>query len=335
MAIRQRRLEDNLDEAQYILDHLSDIGIDLDDVTDQLEREGIDKFVQPFEKLMETLENKRKEALGEPLDKQIFSLGHMEADFEDRLLQLRQGEFLRRFWRKDASLWKHEEEQQDQIRNMMGWLHVTEKMEENLAAIQDFVDEIHAAGFRQVVHMGMGGSSLAPLVFQRSFSAVENGLPLIVLDTTDPETILRIEEEIRLKETLFIVASKSGTTAEPLAFAEYFYTKLKKLKGPRAGENFIVITDPGTPLVKQANERSYRRIFVNFPDIGGRYSALSYFGLVPAALMGVDTSELLARALRMLHACSECTNESENPGLVLGAAMGELAVHHQRDKVTS
>jgi transaldolase / glucose-6-phosphate isomerase len=330
----ENRLEDNLDEAQYILDHLLDIGIDLEDVTDQLEREGIDKFVQPFERLMETLEKKRKEALGEQVDIQIFSLGHMQADFEDRLLQLHQDEFLRKFWRKDASLWKHAEDQQEQIRNMMGWLHVTEKMEENLSSIQDFVDEIHAAGFQQVVHMGMGGSSLAPLVFQRSFSSGGKGLPLIVLDTTDPETLLGIEAEIPLKETLFIVASKSGTTAEPLAFADYFYTKLKKLKGSRAGENFVVITDPNTPLVKQANERGYRRIFVNFPDIGGRYSALSYFGLVPAALMGIDTSELLARALRMQHACSECTNESENPGLVLGAALGELAIHHQRDKVT-
>jgi transaldolase/glucose-6-phosphate isomerase len=330
----EARLEDDLDEAQYILDHLLDIGIDLDDVTEQLEREGIDKFVKPFEKLMGTLEKKRKEAVGEPVDRQIFSLGRMQPDFEDRLLQLHQAEFLRRFWRKDASLWNHAEDQQNLIRNMMGWLHVTEKMEENLPSIQDFVDEIHVAGFEQVVHMGMGGSSLAPLVFQRSFTSVDNGLPLMVLDTTDPETLLHIEAEIPLKETLFIVASKSGTTAEPLAFADYFYTKLKKLKGSRAGENFVVITDPDTPLVKQAHERGYRRVFVNFPDIGGRYSALSYFGLVPAALMGIDTSELLARALRMLHACSESTNESENPGLVLGAALGELAIHHQRDKVT-
>jgi transaldolase/glucose-6-phosphate isomerase len=330
----EARLEDDLDEAQYILDHLLDIGIDLDDVTEQLEREGIDKFVKPFEKLMGTLEKKRKEAVGEPVDRQIFSLGRMQPDFEDRLLQLHQAEFLRRFWRKDASLWNHAEDQQNLIRNMMGWLHVTEKMEENLPSIQDFVDEIQVAGFKQVVHMGMGGSSLAPLVFQRSFTSGDNGLPLMVLDTTDPETLLHIEAEIPLKETLFIVASKSGTTAEPLAFADYFYTKLKKLKGSRAGENFVVITDPDTPLVKQAHERGYRHVFVNFPDIGGRYSALSYFGLVPAALMGIDTSELLARALRMLHACSESTNESENPGLVLGAALGELAIHHQRDKVT-
>jgi transaldolase/glucose-6-phosphate isomerase len=328
------RLKENLNDAQYILDHLSDIGIDLDDVTDQLEREGIEKFVQPFERLMETLEKKRKEALSEPIDRQVLSLGNMRADFEDRLLQLHQGEFLRRMWRKDASLWKHSKDEQDQIRNMMGWLHVAEKMEENLAEILDFVDEIHVAGFRQVVHMGMGGSSLAPLVFQRSFPLGENGLPLLVLDTTDPDTVLRIQEEIPLKETLFIEASKSGTTAEPSAFASYFYTKLKKLKGERAGENFIAITDPGTLLVKRAQERGYRRVFVNFPDIGGRYSALSYFGLVPAALMGVDTNELLARALRMLHACSECTEESKNPGLVLGAALGELAVRHQRDKVT-
>ncbi len=328
------RLEHNLDEAQYILDHLEDLGIDLDDVTDQLEREGIDKFVRPFKKLMDTLSSKRKEALGEPIDRQSLSLGHIQSNFEDRLLQLHQAQFLRRFWRKDASLWKHSNEQQELIRNMMGWIHVAEKMEENLPEILDFVDEVRVAGFRQVVHMGMGGSSLAPLVFQRTFSHGENGLPLEVLDTTAPETLQRIEANVPLKETLFIEASKSGTTAEPLAFGNYFFEKLKKLKGARAGENFIAITDPGTPLVNQANQRGYRRVFVNFPDIGGRYSALTYFGLVPATLMGIDTSELLARALRMLHACSECTRENENPGLVLGAAMGELATHHQRNKVT-
>jgi transaldolase/glucose-6-phosphate isomerase len=330
----EARLEQNLEEAQYFLDHLADVAIEINEVTNQLEREGVDKFVRPFKKLMDTLENKRKEALSEPVDRQTFSLGHMQADFEDRLLQLHQNQFLSRFWRKDASLWKHAQDQQDQIRNMMGWLHVAEKMEENLPGIIDFVDEIHVAGFRQVVHMGMGGSSLAPLVLQRTFSPVENGLPLIVLDTTAPETLQSIEARIPLKETLFIVASKSGTTAEPLAFSDYFYDKLKKLKGDRAGENFIAITDPGTPLVKQANQRGFRRTFVNFPDIGGRYSALSYFGLVPAALMGIDTGELLARALRMLHACSEGMRASDNPGLVLGAAMGELAVHHQRNKVT-
>jgi glucose-6-phosphate isomerase len=179
----------------------------------------------------------------------------------------------------------------------------------------------------------MGGSSLAPLAFQRTFAPGKNGIPLVVLDTTDPQTILKIERESSLGETLFIVASKSGTTAEPLTFGEYFYRKVKVLKGEDAGKNFVAITDPGTPLVQLARDRSFRRIFLNFVDIGGRFSALSYFGLVPAALMDLDIAELLIRALRMKHACDSCVPKQENPGIVLGVGMGELAKHN-RDKVT-
>jgi glucose-6-phosphate isomerase len=183
------------------------------------------------------------------------------------------------------------------------------------------------------VHMGMGGSSLAPLVFKRSFRRPEGGLPLIVLDTTDPATILDVERRIPIERTLFIVASKSGTTAESRAFGEYFYTKVRQIKGDRAGENFVAITDPGTPLAKLAAQRNFRRTFLNMPDIGGRYSALSYFGLIPATLMGVEVSEVLARALLMTHACAGCVPARENPGLVLGSVMEELA-RRGRDKVT-
>jgi glucose-6-phosphate isomerase len=207
-------------------------------------------------------------------------------------------------------------------------------MEENLREINAFKNEILNAGFRHVLHMGMGGSSLTPLVFERVFTPASDALPLTVLDSTDPATILKIEKALPIADTLFIVASKSGTTAEPLAFADYFYQKVKQIKGERAGENFCVITDPGTPLVKQAQERAYRKTFLNFADIGGRYSALSYFGLVPAALMGIDVTELLARALRMMHACASCVPAHENPGLVLGAALGELAKNNKRNKVT-
>jgi glucose-6-phosphate isomerase len=184
-----------------------------------------------------------------------------------------------------------------------------------------------------VVHMGMGGSSLAPLVFERTFDPGDHGLPLTVLDTTDPATILRIEDEVPVANTLFIVASKSGTTAEPLAFGDYFYAQVRAEKGDRAGENFVAITDPGSPLVDLAQERAFRRTFLNFPDIGGRYSALSYFGLVPAALLGVDVAELLDRALRMVHACASCVKLGHNPGVALGAALGELG-RQGRDKVT-
>ncbi|HKV43161.1 MAG TPA: transaldolase, partial [bacterium] len=238
-----------------------------------------------------------------------------------------------RLWRGDPSLWTSDPRVASDIRGALGWLHVAEKMEEALDALAAFAAEVRAAGIRRVVHMGMGGSSLAPLVFQRTLPAGTGGLPLTVLDTTDPATILAVERAAPLAETLFIVASKSGTTAEPAAFGEYFYAKLRTLKGDRAGEHFVAITDPETPLAAEGQRRRYRRVFLNFPDIGGRYSALSYFGLVPATLAGVDIAGVLDRALHMAHACASCVRSRDNPGVALGAALGELA-RRGRDKVT-
>jgi transaldolase/glucose-6-phosphate isomerase len=327
------RLEEHVPEAYEVLDHLPQVDVDLGEVTQQLEDEGVEKFNKPFDKLMATLEEERAAALKEPLDRQALSLGIYEEAVQIRINELEEERFDARLWRKDPTLWKTNPKDQEVIANALGWLHVAEKMEENLSELDDFLAEVKAAGFRHVVHMGMGGSSLAPLVFERTFKPGKEGLPLTVLDTTDPATILEIERQVPIADTLFIVASKSGTTAEPLAFADYFYAKVKELKGDRAGENFVAITDPGRPLVEQAQERGFRRIFLNFTDIGGRYSALSYFGLVPAALMGLNVAELLARALRMEHACASCVPVAENPGVVLGAVMGELA-REGRDKVT-
>jgi len=230
-------------------------------------------------------------------------------------------------------LWAADPKAQAGIRDALGWLRVADTMKDRLDDLARFVAEVHAAGIRHVVHMGMGGSSLAPLVFQRTFPVGKEALPLTVLDTTDPATILAVERAVSPAETLFIVASKSGTTAEPLAFGEYFYAKVRALKGARAGENFVAITDPGTPLVATGQERGYRRVFLNFPDIGGRYSALTYFGLLPAALMGVDVPRVLERALRMAQACGPSVPSQDNPGVALGAVMGELA-RQGRDKVT-
>lgn len=327
------RLEDAVQEAHRILARLSEAGIDLEAVTRQLEEEGVHKFIVPFDRLMITLEEKRAAVLEEPLDRQALSLGGYEAAIQERIASLEQAQFSARLWRKDPSLWKTEPYNEAVVRNALGWLHLPERMEEQLDILSDFVAEVQAADLRHVVHMGMGGSSLAPLVFQRTFAPPRNALPLTVLDTNDPATILKIEREVPIADTLFIVASKSGTTPEPLAFQDYFYAKAKALKGDRAGENFVAIADPGTPLADMAQERSFRRVFLNFPDIGGRYSALSYFGLVPAALMGVNIAELLIRALRMMHACVSCVPVKDNPGVVLGAVLGELACRG-RDKVT-
>jgi len=328
-----QRLEDNPYEAGDKLGSLKDLGIDLDDVTRKLEDEGIDKFNRPFDNLMRSLEKKRKKALSEQVDIQYLRMSEYTDRVNRRMVEMEESGFASRLWRKDASLWKNDREAQDIISNALGWLHSPEKMLDDIPRLLQFVSEIKEAGFRQVVHMGMGGSSLAPMVFERSFSGDKKGLPLLVLDTTDPATIDKIDKEIPLEQTLFIVASKSGTTSEPLAFGDYFYSRIEGIKGDSAGENFIAITDPGTPLVELAKRRRFRAVFLNFTDIGGRYSALSYFGLVPAALMGLPVDEILERAVRMLHACSSCVTTAENPGLSLGAALGELALAG-RDKLT-
>jgi transaldolase/glucose-6-phosphate isomerase len=329
----QSRLEEDLDRAASVLQRLPELGLDLRRLTQQLEDEGVEKFIRPYDSLMATLEDKRQAALREPVPRQVMDLGEAAAPVKERLARLEQEEFCPRLWRKDPSLWTGDPKVQKAVKNALGWLHGAEKMEKDLLGLLAFPHEVMGAGFRHVVHMGMGGSSLAPLAFQRIFFPGAYGLPFTVLDTTDPATILRIKRQLPLAETLFIVASKSGTTAEPLAFGEYFYHQVRALKGDKAGRNFVVITDPGTPLAQQAHERGYRRIFYNFADIGGRYSALSYFGLVPGALMGLEVPELLARALRMTHACFSCVPAQENPGLVLGAVLGELA-RRGRDKVT-
>ncbi|MGB8215469.1 MAG: bifunctional transaldolase/phosoglucose isomerase [Anaerolineales bacterium] len=328
------QLEDGTLQAYRVLEGLHQAGIDLDGLTQELEDEGVKKFSQAFEQLMAALQEKQTASFHEPVDRQIFAWGEYQTTVQDRLANMAETHFSRRLWLKDPALWKSDPKDQEYIRNALGWMHVPEKMEDNLSELESFKKEILEAGFRHVLHMGMGGSSLTPLVFARIFTPDPQALPLTILDSTDPATILKIERALPIKDTLFIIASKSGTTAEPLAFAEYFYEKVRKIKGERAGENFCVITDPGTPLVQMARERGYRKTFLNFADIGGRYSALSYFGLVPATLMGVDVSELLERALRMRHACDSNVPTMENPGLMLGAALGELARNYKRNKVT-
>ncbi len=329
------RLADNLSQAHQVLAQLPQLDIHLKDVTQQLEEEGIQKFIKPFDKLMKTIEEKRSASIGITENQQVLELGNTYwKGVQDQITNLKEIKFNERLWRKDPTLWKSDPESQQQIRNALGWLHVIEKMEDNLPELSNFKKEIKNMGFTHVVHMGMGGSSLAPLTFQRTFEAAPDGLHLTVLDTTDTATITKISQKMPLEKTLFIVASKSGTTAETIAFADYFYEEVKALKGDKAGENFIAITDPETPLTEIAEQRIFLKIFLNFPDIGGRYSALSYFGLVPAMLMGMDVPELLDRALRMKHACAEDVSEPDNPGVCLGAALGQLAVQHHRNKLT-
>ena len=269
------RLADGAEDARLMLGRLSDIGIDLDAATQRLEDEGVDKFIKAFDALMATLTEKSEAARKEPVDRQTFSLGSSDAAVRERIRTLDSSGFCSRLWRKDPGLWTADPRTQTDVRASLGWLHVAEKMEESLDGLTEFAAEARAAGFLRVVLLGMGGSSLAPLLFERVFGPVRGGIPLTVLDTTDPATLLGIERAIPLPKTLFIVASKSGTTAEPLAFGDYFYQKVKNSAGDKAGANFVAITDPGTPLEETAAKRGFRRTFLSFPDIGGRYGSVA------------------------------------------------------------
>ncbi|GAA4495153.1 hypothetical protein GCM10023172_06400 [Hymenobacter ginsengisoli] len=262
-----------------------------------------------------------------------YHLGQYQPAVEAEINSLNSQDFTNRFWHKDATLWTQNAEAQQSIRSFMGWLDSPEVLSKAVADIKHFVQEVKAAGFQHVVVMGMGGSTMAPIVFQRSFRQGQGDLPLSILDTTDPGTVAELEAELPLRHTLFIVASKSGTTAEPLAFGDYFYDKMKAIKSDKAGENFVAITDPGSKFVTQATQEGYRKIFLNFAEVGGRFSALTYFGLVPAALYGINIGALLHGAVEMMHACGSQGPVADNPGLKLGAAMGVLA-KQGRDKLT-
>lgn len=259
-----------------------------------------------------------------------LSLGAYEALVEDRLRTWQKANFARRLWEKDPTLWSVKPV--PELTDRLGWLFLPETMHEHLDAFITFAEEVRGEGIRFVVLLGMGGSSLAPEVFQRTFGHKPDSPELIVLDTTHPSAVKAVLSRIDLPRTLFLVSSKSGTTLETLALFRYFWEKVGKVTDT-PGRHFVAITDPGTPLMHLAKERGFRHLFEAPPEVGGRYSALSVFGLVPAALIGVDIHRLLERARVMAEACASSIPVSENPGLVLGATLGELALVG-RNKVT-
>ena len=253
------------------------------------------------------------------------SLGNYDAAFRAALEQLDRDQSVARLWKKDATLWKSEPDQQAIIANSLGWLTVAETMQSHLADLEAFAQNVKNAGFEFCVVLGMGGSSLCPEVLAHTFGSQEGFPQLYVLDSTVPTAIRHLEQKINLGNTLFIVASKSSLTTEPQLFHRYFRDRVKRIKGDTCGENFVAITDPGSQLAKEAAHGHFRRIFLDMPDIGGRYSALSYFGLVPFALMGGDIKALLDRAVSAAGNCRESLPLSENSGAQLGAALASLA----------
>ena len=239
-----------------------------------------------------------------------------------------------RLWEADATLWKPDDAAHQQIvGNSLGWLSVFEGVRDQVEGLTEFVDELRAEGYRSAVLLGMGGSSLAPEVMREVLGVREGYLDLHVLDSTDPAAVLAVEAAVDLESTLFVVSSKSGGTTETASFHAYFYERVRELDGHHAGRRFVAVTDEGTSLEQEALDQGFRAVFVNPGDIGGRYSALSFFGIVPAALMGVDLERLLDGVREMAVACGPDVKASENPAARLGAVLGEAALAG-RDKLT-
>src|SRR3954454_9459240 len=315
------------DDVERELGELRDAGIDLDDVTDKLLRDGVVLFVQAMDKLLQGVESRREAVItGRPPRIQAAIPGDLEPGIGALAQKATEEEVSRRIWAKDESLWGGPGV--PEIGNRLGWLTIADQMLEEAGDIKQFAADCRAAGLTHCVLLGMGGSSLAPEVFRRSFGSRGDGLVLQVLDSTDPGAVLEVERNIPIDQTLFIVSSKPGGTIETLSHFRYFFEKT----GGR-GEQFIAISDPGSGLQKIGEENGFRRVFLNDPDIGGRYSALSYFGIVPAALMGADIAALLERAQVAEQACQAFDSSSNNSGLWLGLTIGYLATRG-RNKAT-
>lgn len=320
---------DTLDADQEtimdILDRLAELGVDMAQVTQRLQDDGVDAFAHAFDDLLEQVEAKRTVLRTGVIARQKLALGVYANDIERTTAQLDNIYFNSRIWHRDGSLWKDHGPTINRIENRLGWLSVEDTIDrERLKRLQE---DMRGNRFEHVVLLGMGGSSLAPEVLSKTFGQ-QTGFPaLIVLDNTHPEQIQAIEAQIDIHKTLFIVSSKSGTTTETLAFFQYFFDRANE-----NGAQFIAITDPESPLVELARQHQFRDTFVNPADIGGRYSALSYFGLVPAALTGLDIDRLWRAAETMIAACGPTITHRYHPGITLGAILGTLAKKN-RDKL--
>jgi transaldolase/glucose-6-phosphate isomerase len=329
----ERTVDRDMDKATQQLAQLEELGISLKQITDELTVEGVASFSKSFESLDECIEQKRQSLLSGLAGKYSASLGGLEPQVQEALRQVQSEQIVTRIWSHDGTVWKKDPSVQKEITSWLGWLDVVSLLQSKADDLKSFAKEVKDAGFSSVVLLGMGGSSLAPEVIHRVLGPTQGYPRFFMLDSTDPGTIEALERRIDPAKSLFIVASKSGGTTEVMSFYHYFRAKVDSTKGDKAGENFVAITDPGTSLEKLATDEGFRRTFLNMPDIGGRYSALSYFGMLPAALMGVDIDNFLSSARAMTEQCKPCVSVQHNPGAWLGTIMGK-AFQAGRDKVT-
>jgi len=330
--VRPDTVVQGVDEARDVMHRLAEAKISLFDVTYQLQVEGVTSFSASFGALLGAIVYKQKQ-LSSGAERVALSLGTHQNAYDSALKTLGGNDFCKKLWAKDASAWSSDAAHAEIIKHALGWLDIPQRLLESVANLKSFAKEV-AAEFSHAVVLGMGGSSLAPDILRATFGKTEGYPQLHVLDSTDPQQVAELEASIDIADTLFVVASKSGTTTEPDAFYRYFYDKTAKAVGSqKAGSHFVAITDPGTALETEAKEHGFRACFLNDPNIGGRYSALSFFGMVPAALAGYDVQLLLDRGLGAMHANDKTVACDSAPGVKFGAAIGGLALAG-RDKLT-
>jgi transaldolase/glucose-6-phosphate isomerase len=321
-------LEDDLDGAARVLAALPKFGINLDEITDRLVADGVQLFADAADKLVEAVENKRVKYLGAKLASFSSALPAVLAKpVEAEREAWRAGGRIRRLWTRDPLLWSGTDEAQ-----WLNWLDVTQRQRRSVPALELFA--VEAARYRHILLLGMGGSSLGPAVLAQIFGAQPGHPVLHVLDSTDPAQIRAVEAKIDLTSTLFIVSSKSGSTLEPNILTQYFFERAGiVLSEAEAAKRFVAVTDPGSSLQRLAETRGFGHVFAGDPGIGGRYSVLSAFGLVPAAAMGVDLARLLDSTETMIRSCGPDVPPAANPAVALGVALG-VAGLRGRDKVT-
>ena len=312
-------LEEDLAGAAAILDNLEKAGVSLSQATSELLGDGLKKFVEPFTKLLKAVERRCREANQARINGQSYRLPEaLDVEVKKKLAEWDAQGGTRRLFSADATLWSGTDEA-----SWLGWLGIVDAEIDALPALNALRDEVKRDGFTHAVVLGMGGSSMCPEVWKETFGHIPGHPELHILDSTDPAQVAAVEAKVNLAKTLFIVASKSGSTLEPNIFKAYFFDRVKQVVGAdKTARHFVAVTDPGSNLEKEARGDGFRHVFSGVKSIGGRYSALSNFGMVPAAVMGLDTEKLLDEAERMQQACMPGVPAAENPGLVLGTILG-------------
>jgi transaldolase/glucose-6-phosphate isomerase len=323
-------LEEDVAGAQRVMDELPKAGISINEVTSKLVADAVRLFVDAADQLYASVQKKRQMVLGPKLNAMSYKLpAELDAGVKAALEDWRKEGKVRRLWAGDASLWTDADEA-----NWLGWLNIVYDQLKAVGHLEAFAADVKQARFKDVLLLGMGGSSLGPEVFTETFGSAAGFPKLHVLDSTDPAQVKRFENAVDLKNTLFLVSSKSGSTLEPNIFKAYFFEKAKGAVGEaEAPKRFVAITDPNSAVEKMATAAGFRHIFHGLPSIGGRYSVLSNFGMVPATAIGVPPRDFLQTTAEMVRSCAPSSPPSENPGVILGAVMG-VCQRHGRDKVT-